>query len=131
LYFVPKHDLVIRLTTHVVERDLSRYSQVVVEGTPWDREGNLIIEENHIVEFKTPDHPTVRGLDASFDNNDRYEIVFLGDETRRITLGPKPEKKGLMRYTETIDPPVANVRAVRVRPLSGDMAYSLGHFILR
>jgi hypothetical protein len=130
-YFLPKHDLVIRLTTHVVHRDLALYSKLVPEGTPWDKPSNLLIEENHIVEFATPDAPTVREVDVSLDNNDRYEIELRGDEKRKIVVGPKLDKKGMVRYVERVDPPVANVRAIRVRALSGDMAYSLGHLILR
>jgi hypothetical protein len=130
-YFLPKHDLVIRLTTHVVQRDLTRYSRLVPEGTPWDKPSNLLIEENHIVEFATPDAPTVSEIDVTLDNNDRYEIELRGDERRKIAVGPKLDKKGMVRYVEKIDPPVANVRAIRVRPLSGDMAYSLGHLIVK
>jgi len=130
VYFLPKHDLVIRLTTHVVQRDLSLYSHVVPEGTVWDKPSNLLIEENHIVEFATPAKPSVREIDVSLDNNDKYEIELFGDTRRKLVVGPKPDKKGLVRYVEKVDPPVANVRAVRVRPLSGDLAYSLGHLIL-
>jgi 4-amino-4-deoxy-L-arabinose transferase-like glycosyltransferase len=131
VYFVPKHDLVIRLTTHVVKRDLSLYSKVVAEGTQWDLPTNLLIEENHIVEFDTPKLPTVREIDVSLDNNDRYQIELFGDTRRTIALGPKADKKGLVRYVEKIDPPVANVRTIRIRPLSGDLSYSMGHLITR
>jgi hypothetical protein len=103
----------------------------VPEGTQWDLPTNLLIEENHIVEFDTPKHPTVRELDTSLDNNDKYEFTLIGDTTRTIFLGPKPDKKGLMRYVEKIDPPVVNVRAIRVRPVSGDLAYSMGHLVVR
>jgi hypothetical protein len=131
VYFLPKHDLTIRLTTHVVHPDLAPYTRLMAEGTQWDRPGNLLIEENHIVEFAVPGTPTARELDVSLDNNDRYQIDIIGDDTRRLILGPRPDKKGLTRYVEKVDPPVANVRRVRVRPLSGDLAYSLGHLILR
>jgi len=100
-------------------------------GTQWDLPTNLLIEENHIVEFDTPKLPTVREIDVSFDNNDRYQVDLVGDTSRTLFFGPKPEKKGLMRYVEKVDPPVANVRTIRVRPLSGDLAYSMGHLITR
>ncbi|MBI4951549.1 MAG: glycosyltransferase family 39 protein [Myxococcales bacterium] len=46
---------------------------------------------------------------------------------------PKPEEpfKGLARYTRDLDVPVRSVRAVRVRPVTGDRCYSLGHLILK
>jgi 4-amino-4-deoxy-L-arabinose transferase-like glycosyltransferase len=131
IYFLPKHEMVIRWTTHVVQRDLSLYGRLIPEGTNWDRDGNLMIEPNHIVEFQTPARPTVHGIDVTFDNNDRYEIELFGDQQRKLVVGPKLDKKGLVRYVETVDPPVANVHAIRVRPISGDMAYSMGHMILK
>ena len=131
VYFLPKHDLVIRLSRRVVQRDLALYAAVVPDGTTWDKPGNLIIEANHIVEFATRDRPTVRALDVSLDNNDRYAIEIRGDQTRSLTFGPTPEKKGLVRYLQQIDPPVTHVTSVRVVPVSGDYAYSLGHLILR
>jgi hypothetical protein len=130
VYFVPKHDWVIKVTTHVVQRDLALYSKAVPEGTPWDKPSNLLIEENHIVEFQVPSKPTVKEVDVSFDNNDKYEVELIGDERRKLVIGPKPDKKGLMVYKEKVDPPVAHVHAVRVRPISGDLAYSMGHLIL-
>ncbi len=131
LYFLPKHDWAIRVTTRVVHRDLAAYSKPVNEGTPWDKESNLLIEENHIVEFSTPARPTVREIDVTFDNNDRYEIELRGDETRKIVIGPKPKQKGLSRYVQAVDPPVTGVHTIRVRPLSGDLSYSMGHLILK
>jgi hypothetical protein len=131
VYYLPKHDWVMRVTRHVVTVDPAPYGKLVAEGTPWDKAGNLIIEPNEIVDFPIKGQPLVREIDLSFDNNDRYEIQIRGDETRTIVVGPKATKKGgLVRYTERIDPPVANVVAVRVRPVSGDYAYSLGHLIL-
>jgi hypothetical protein len=130
VYFLPKHELTIRLTRRVVHVDIARYAKVVPPGTPWDRPENLILEANHVAEFALTDAPTVRAIDVSLDNNDKYEIQLVGDETRTLTLGPKPEKKGLARYVERIDPPIAHVRAVRVRPISGDFAYSLGHLVV-
>ena len=131
VYFVPKHDWIIRRTTRVVQRDLAAYSKPVNEGTPWDKESNLLIEENHIVEFATPALPTVREVDVSLDNNDAYEIELRGDQTRTLTLGPTPNRKGLVHYKRAVDPPVTGVRAIRVRPLSGDLSYALGHLIVR
>jgi hypothetical protein len=38
---------------------------------------------------------------------------------------------GLVRFIERIEPPVTNVRTIRVRPVSGDYAYGMGHLIVR
>ena len=133
VYFLPKHDAVIRWTTHVVERDLALYSKPVAEGTPWDKETNLLIEENHIVEFAVPGKPTVKEIDTTLDNNDVYEIELIGDGApRKILLGPAGRKMtGLTRYVKAVDPPVTHVRTVRVRPVRGDMSYALGDLILK
>ena len=131
VYFLPKQDWVFRVTRRVVERDIAKYARVIPEGTPWDAPSNLLIAPNHVVAFAIKDHPTVRQLDVSFDNNDRYMIEIVGEQTRVLTVGPKFPKQGLARYVERVEPPVADVRTVRVRPLSGDYAYSMGHLILR
>jgi hypothetical protein len=133
VYFFPKHDFVIRWTTHVVERDLALYSKPVPEGTPWDKETNLLIEENHIVEFAVPSRPTVKEIDVTLDNNDVYEIELVGDGApRKLLLGPSGRKmQGLMRYVQAVDPSVARVRTIHVRPVRGDMSYALGHLILK
>ena len=117
----------------MVERDLALYSKPVPEETPWDKETNLLIEENHIVEFSVPSKPTVKEIDTTLDNNDVYEIELIGDGApRKIRLGPSGKKiKGLARYVQAVDPPVTHVRTIHVRPVSGDMSYALGHLILR
>ena len=102
------------------------------EGTPWDKESNLLIEEGHTVEMDVPNQPTARSVDVTFDNNDRYQIEIIGDTTTRIIIGPAKKKvTGLARYQEKLERPVANVQKVRVRALSGDMAYTMGHLVLR
>src|SRR5262249_8555314 len=101
-------------------------------ATPWDRDGNLIIEENHILEIGTPKRPTVSEIDVTVDNNDRYEIEVIGETRKKIAFGPANNKKtGVARYVHKVDPPIRGVTALRLRPLSGDMAYSLGHLIVR
>jgi hypothetical protein len=131
-YFLPKHDLAIRLTTHVVHRDIGKYSKVMPEGTPWDREANLLIEENQIVEFAIQGAPTASKIDVTFDNNDEYLVEIIGETTEALTIGPTKRKvKGLCRYVERLRTPVKGVHTVRVRALKGDMAYTMGHLILR
>lgn len=132
VYFLPKRDLSIRLTTHAVTPELGRYSRPVPEGTPWDKETNLLIEEDEIVELAIPAKPTLSEIDVSLDNNDRYELELVGDTSRKIVLGPtKKAMVGLARYTERLDPPLAGVGMIRLRPLSGDGAYAMGHLIVR
>jgi hypothetical protein len=131
-YFLPKRELAIRLTRRVVPMELSAFARVVPEGTNWDKEGNLIIEENHILAFATPGTPTVSEVDVSFDGNDRYEIEVVGETTKTLVVGPSKRKgTGLSRYQEHLEPPVLGVRVVRVQALSGDLSYSMGHLIVR
>ncbi len=130
-YFVPKQDWMIRVTRHVVARDLSRYGVPVAAGTPWDVPKNLIIEPNEIVDFGVEGQPTATLLDMTLDGNDIYEVQIIGDDTRTVRLGPTTGKIGVARYEQALDPPVTHVRTIRVRPVSGDYAYSLGHLIIR
>jgi hypothetical protein len=131
-YFVPKKSLAMRLTRRVIHHDIAEVSRLVPETTPWDREGNLTFEENHILEFATPKRPTVKEIDLTVDNNDRYELEIIGVERRKIVVGPANNGKGgLARYVKRVDPPVREVTAIRLRALSGDMAYSVGHLVAR
>jgi predicted membrane-bound mannosyltransferase len=132
VYFLPKCDLSIRLTRHTVTRALDPYSRPVPEGTPWDKATNLRIEEDEIVEFALPAGPTVSELDVSLDGNDRYAIELVGETSRTVVVGPvKKAMIGLGHYTERVDPPVARVRTIRLRPLSGDGSYAMGHLMVR
>jgi hypothetical protein len=132
VYFLPKRDFSIRLTRHAVARELAPYSRAVPEGTPWDKETNLVIEDDEIVEFALPARPAVSEIDVSLDNNDRYEIELVGETSRRLVVGPgKKAVVGLARYVERVEPPVAKVGMIRLRPLSGDSSYAMGHLIVR
>jgi hypothetical protein len=75
----------------------------------------------------------VREIDVTLDNNDRYEVKIFGrGGPRTLQLGPSPKgQKGMARYVEALDPPVEKVSMITLRPVSGDRAYSLGHFIVR
>ena len=87
---------------------------------------------SEIVELAIPAKPTLSEIDVSLDNNDRYELELVGDTSRKIVLGPtKKAMVGLARYTERLDPPLAGVGMIRLRPLSGDGAYAMGHLIVR
>jgi hypothetical protein len=133
VYFLPKQDAVTRWTMRSVELDLASRSRVVPEGTPWDKETNLILEANHVLSFKLAAPATVSEVDVTFDNNDKYELKLFGDGApRRIEVGPsKKGAKGLARYVEKVSPPLAGVQRIEVRAVSGDMAYSLGHLLVK
>lgn len=131
LYWTPKYNLAIRLTRRVAPQAIEAFSQLVPEGSPWDREGNLIFEGNHVLQF-TIRRRQVSEVDVTLDSNDRYEISLHGTGApRTFTVGPSQSGPGLARYIETLDPPAAGVREITVRALRGDRAYSLGHLILR
>jgi len=131
LYWSPKYNLATRLMKREVPHSIEDYGNLVSEGTPWDREGNLIFEASHILRFKVP-RQSVSEIDLSVDSNDRYEIVLRGKgEPRTLGVGPSNKGTGLARYIESVDPPVEDVREVTVRAVRGDRAYSLGHLMLR
>lgn len=130
-YFVPKYDWAMRVTARTIPHDLAEFSAVVGEGTPWDKESNLFIDGNHTIELRSKAPLRVRQIDLTVDNNDVYEITVVGaTETRVLRVGPKP-MKGLARFFVEVTPPVENVSVFRLRPLEGDHAYSMGHFIAR
>jgi hypothetical protein len=131
-YFVPKYEWAMKVTARTIKHDLSEYAKVVSEGTPWDKDTNLFIDGNHTIEWtsKAP-IASVKQIDLTVDNNDVYEIQVVGaSETRTLRVGPKP-MKGLARFFVQVSPPVENVSVLRLRPIEGDHAYSLGHFIVR
>ena len=130
-YFLPKYDWAMRVTARTIQHDLSEYSKVVAEGTAWDKDTNLFIDGNHTIEFTSKTPLTVKQVDLSVDNNDVYELTIVGaSETRTLRVGPKP-MKGLARFFVPVTPPIENVSALRLHPIEGDRAYSLGHFIVR
>ena len=132
VYFFPKYTLIMRLTAEDIPKPISSYSTVVPEGTPWDHEGNLRIEGNQTIVLAVRGK-TISEVDLTVDGNDRYEISIVGaDETRTLTVGPSNGKPpGIVRYVQPIDPPVRAAKSIRLHPISGDRAYSLGHLIAR
>jgi hypothetical protein len=134
-YFLPKRELVMRLTRKVIPMQLAKYSKPVPEGTPWDKEPNLLFEENHTIEFTVGGKRTVSELEITVDNNDRYELLLIGGKDtkpRKVFVGPAGRKvDGLARYVRPVTPPAEGIEKVQLRALSGDQAYSMGHLILR
>jgi hypothetical protein len=132
VFFIPKYALSARLTARVMSHKVSEFNKLVAEGTAWDKEGNLIIQENETLDIEVEGRRTVSELDLTLDNNDTYEIFIKGEsDTRRLLLGPAKKKSGLARYVEKVNPPVKDVKNIILRPIAGDHAYSLGHLIVR
>ncbi|MEO7328215.1 MAG: hypothetical protein ABI193_06535 [Minicystis sp.] len=132
VFFIPKYQISNRLTARVMPHKLSEFTRVIAEGTPWDKEGNLVIQENETLDIEVPDRRTVSEIEVTLDNNDTYEVFIKGEtETRRLLLGPAKKKSGLARYVEKVNPKVTQVKSIVLRPLNGDHAYSLGHLIVR
>ncbi len=131
-YFLPKYDLVMEYTSTTVEMPISAVKRVVPEATPWDRDGNVQLEGNETLAFLVDPAVSVHDIDVSVDGNDTYEIKVIGQGPPRLLVvrPPKVIKIGLGRYRLKVDPPVADVTRVTVRPLGGDRTYSLGHLIL-
>jgi hypothetical protein len=134
-YFLPKRELVMRLTGKVIPAQYSKYSKPVAEGTPWDKEPNLLFEENHTIEFTLGSKHTISEIEITLDNNDRYELLlFSGKDSkpRKVFVGPAGRKvDGLARYVRPVTPPAEGIDRVQLRALSGDQAYSMGHIIVR
>lgn len=132
-YWWPKYDWAMRWTARTVSLQLEDYSTIVREGTPWDKDTNLMLEGNHTLDFKVRGLPTAAELDITVDNNDVYELKLYGEGGERtLHVGPSDKPvKGLRRFVETLDPPVERVRRITMRAVSGDRAYSMGHLVLR
>ncbi len=132
VFYIPKYQISAKLTARVMSHKITEFTRVIAEGTPWDKEGNLIIQENETLDIEVEGRRTASEIDVTLDNNDSYELFIKSDsDTRRLLLGPAKKKSGLARYTEKVNPPVKEVRKIVLRPVSGDHAYSLGHLIVR
>ncbi len=134
IYWAPKYPLIIKFTRKDVHAALSSYRRVVRAGTAWDRKGNLLMEGNHVVHLTLPTGGLkVAEFDVTLDNNDIYEIEFVGPkQSHRVKVGPSDKPRaGLARYRQKLAEPIDKVKEIILRPLSGDHAYSMGHFIVR
>lgn len=132
-YFLPKRSLIMRYTQKNIDVELAKVSRPVPEETAWDDTRNLLFEENETLVIKPKVLTKVSEIEVTVDNNDRYEVVlWSGDTSKSIAFGPATNKhKGMTLYTLPVSPPMDAVREVRLRAVSGDQAYSLGHLILR
>lgn len=130
LYWAPKYDLAVRLLRRAVPVELASLSRLVPEGSPWDRDGNLLFEGNHVLTIKVP-RRDVQEIDVTLDSNDVYELILdAADGPRTLRVGPS-RRVGMARYIETLDPPARAVKEIRLSAVRGDRAYSIGHLTLR
>jgi hypothetical protein len=133
VYFLPKYDLVMAYTRETVEVPLAQVKKIVPEWSPWDRDGNTLIEGNQTLALVvSPPAPKVSKIDTTLDGNDIYEIKLFGKgPPRTITVRPKKNlKPGVARHSIEVNPPVEDVRRITVRPITGDRTYALGHLVV-
>lgn len=132
VYFLPKYELVMAYTRETVEMPIAKVKKPVPEWSPWDRDGNTLIEGNQTIALIVDPPVKVSKIDTTVDGNDVYEIRLIGKGSPRvITLRPKKNlKAGVARHEIEVKPPVEEVRRITVRPLSGDRTYALGHFLI-
>ncbi|MBK8258995.1 MAG: glycosyltransferase family 39 protein [Polyangiaceae bacterium] len=131
-YFIPKYDIVMAYTRETVNVPLASVKRPVPEWTPWDRDGNTLIEGNQTIAL-IAESPIalVSNVDTTVDGNDVYEIKIFGKGApRTLVVRPKKDLKvGVAHHVLKVEPPVENVTRITVRPLSGDRTYSIGHLI--
>jgi len=105
------------------------------EGTPWDAPGTVKIPStNGGLVVRLGHRSTAKTIQLSLDNNDRYRIEFLDGtvEVGHFLVGPTPDRGGLTVYEREVpETAVASgFDAVRIVPMEGDGAYSIGHLVL-
>jgi hypothetical protein len=119
-----------------VARPAADFAAPRAAGTAWDAPGNFVFAcapGCGELRLGLPLLTRARAVEASFDNNDRYQIVFYSGRTSvaRANVDARSTSPGLR--VETIDVPEAaraGFDSVAVRPLYGDGSYSVGHLRL-
>jgi hypothetical protein len=93
LYYVPKHDFVLRyLPLHVVRRSEAAVKTARPERTPFDDAKLTRILSDEVLEIEIG-KKKIRHLEVSLDFNDRYSIELVGrTETREIVVGNRAEE---------------------------------------
>ncbi len=132
VYFLPKYELVMAYTRETIEVPIAAVKKKVPEWSPWDRDGNTLIEGNQTLALTVSPPTKVSKIDLTVDGNDVYEIRVFGKGSPRVlVVRPKKNlKQGVAQHTLEVSPPMEDVRRVSVRPLSGDRTYALGHLLL-
>jgi len=133
VYFLPKYELVMAYTKETIEMPIAKVKKIVPEWSPWDRDGNTLLEGNQTLALiVSPPAKTVSKVDVTLDGNDVYEIRLFGKGSPRVlVVRPKKNlKPGVAHHELEVTPPVEDVKRVTVRPLTGDRTYALGHLVL-
>jgi len=122
-------------TSGPIEVSLAELAVPKVQGTPWDAPGTVPIPPAAgALVVRLGRRSTAAEIEISLDNNDRYRIDFMNGAAAvgSLIVGPTPEPGGLIIYREQV--PAAAVErgfdAIRITPLEGDGAYSVGHLTL-
>lgn len=101
-----------------------------VDAGPWDASGNRIFHES--LEIALPGERSLSEIDLSVDHNDTYRIeVFTGQGFIPIADVNPVSQVGMARHRIKLDKPTPLTDRVRIVAVSGDGAYSLGHFLFR
>lgn len=103
---------------------------VPVDGGSWSAIGN--VQFSTILNIRLEHKTSFREIDISVDNNDTYRIEVYADGKWLdvATIKPSP-KAGMVRHQITLPSPTPVTDSVRIIAVSGDEAYSVGHFIVK
>jgi arabinofuranosyltransferase len=123
----------------IVRRRPDHLSQVKPDGTKWNDEGNVVLlDENYSLYIDFGAAQNNEGwIDVSYDNNDRYLVVFekKGAPTGQLELAPAEigPDGGLVRSVIRIPEHVQSggFDSIAIKPISGDGSYSIGHFLVK
>jgi hypothetical protein len=99
------------------------------EGTSWDSPVSLVLtSEASAVEIALPTGEDVVGVFLSADGNDRYALRCVGADGLVWFLGPAhpDQAQAGMRTRLLFSGSLPACRAIEVKPVSGDGAYSIG-----
>lgn len=101
-----------------------------LDGGPWDTPGAKTFTEALEITFDQP--VSFSEIDMSADHNDVYRIeVFTEQGFVPIATVEPAAQVGLVRHRIKLAVATPITRKVRVVAVSGDDAYSVGHFIVR
>ena len=97
---------------------------LVPPGIPWNCEGCIWVGRG--IKVALPSPISAKRVSLSLDHNDTYAITieFVNNKTESSTVGPTLSPTGLVPYSYELhsqDP----VKAIFIRPISGDSLYSV------
>jgi arabinofuranosyltransferase len=114
--------------------DYHSFDSVKAEGTVWDAPGNIVIRRGGLT-IALDSLYALPYAEFTSDHNDYYALAFYRDSVLlgRIDVSQRRTEKGGLRL-ETVDVPPLALRSgynkVQIFPVTGDDAYSIGHFRL-